>query len=447
MIVLFDVSVLGVAEIRARASRTGVYTYVKNLALALNAQPGLRLKPICSDPRYLRESLAACRALGLDLEILQTQLWPGLPPWLPGLWAWTRALAQLPAPVRLMLQPLKLSLQLALLGPLWLLHGLLPLARAQARLAGIAGGQVVLHDPHWSSTWYGWLRRLGLITMPRCVTVHDMIPLLFPQWFGARLRRRFRRNLGALWSADLLIAVSATTAADVVRSWPVQPGQRVRVTPLAAAPTFVATQPSAGEQAAVLQRYGLEPGRYLLSVCTLEPRKNIGRLLEAYAAVIGALAGQAPIRLVLVGPMGWQMAQLTATLDRLALTAHTTVTGYVPDQDLPVLLSACRAFVYPSLYEGFGLPVAEAMACGAAVLTSARASMLELFADSALLCDPEDGADLARCLQRLLEDDGLIADLQARSRSRSRTLSWTATAQATAQAYACALEPGAQGAC
>jgi glycosyltransferase involved in cell wall biosynthesis len=179
--------------------------------------------------------------------------------------------------------------------------------------------------------------------------------------------------------------------------------------------------------AAVRNRYGLQ-GPYLLYVGTLHPRKNLVRLVQAFArlpALLSAAGRPTPgLQLVLAGRKGWLYDDIFAQVRRLDLEDRVILTGYVPDEDLPALLSAARAFVFPSLYEGFGLPVVEAMACGTPVVCANTSSLPEVAGDAALLVDPLDEGAIAAALARLLSDDDLHRELVDRGFRQAARFSW-----------------------
>jgi alpha-1,3-rhamnosyl/mannosyltransferase len=185
---------------------------------------------------------------------------------------------------------------------------------------------------------------------------------------------------------------------------------------------------------AALAPLGLVYGAYVLFLGTLEPRKNIGRLLEA-AMKAGADVGP----LVLAGVDGWGNDELRPRIADLARQGRVRPLGYVPETLRPTLLGGARAFIYPSLYEGFGLPPLEAMACGTPVVTSDVSSLPETVGDAALLIDPLDVDGLAGAIRRLWDDEALRRDLRARGLARAREFSWERTARLTLEAYAAAL--------
>ncbi|MGD8399050.1 MAG: glycosyltransferase family 1 protein, partial [Anaerolineae bacterium] len=166
------------------------------------------------------------------------------------------------------------------------------------------------------------------------------------------------------------------------------------------------------------------------------PRKNLVRLVQAFARLLGQretlAASQADgLQLVLAGKRGWLYDEIEAEVRRLALGDRVVFTGYVPEADLPALLSGALAFVYPSLHEGFGLPLVEAMACAVPVVCSQTSSLPEVAGDAALLVDPLDVEGLAAALARVVSDAGLRQALVARGRQRAMRFSWARCARET----------------
>jgi glycosyltransferase involved in cell wall biosynthesis len=180
--------------------------------------------------------------------------------------------------------------------------------------------------------------------------------------------------------------------------------------------------------AAVKARYNIS-GAYLLYVGTLQPRKNLVRLVEAFAQI------QNPnLQLVLAGQKGWLYADLFARVEALGLSGHVVFTGYVADDDRAALLSGATALLYPSLYEGFGMPVLEAMACGTPVLTSDVSSLPEVAGDAALLVNPLDTNAIAAGMARLVADAGLRRSLVERGSLQIRQFSWAKAARQVLEA-------------
>jgi alpha-1,3-rhamnosyl/mannosyltransferase len=231
--------------------------------------------------------------------------------------------------------------------------------------------------------------------------------------------------------ADRIIAVSHATKDDVVKHLGVDP-ERVAVVPLAVDASF-RPLPRADVDAA-LAPLGLAHGGYLLFLGTREPRKNLGRLLDA---VIRAGADVGP--LVLAGADGWGTDELRPRIAELARQGRVRPLGYVPEALRPPLLSGARVFVYPSLYEGFGLPPLEAMASGTPVITSNVSALPETVGEAALLIDPLDVDALAGAIRRLWDDATLRGELRVRGLMRARDFSWERTARLTLDAYVVAM--------
>jgi glycosyltransferase involved in cell wall biosynthesis len=171
----------------------------------------------------------------------------------------------------------------------------------------------------------------------------------------------------------------------------------------------------------------------VLAVGNLEPRKNLVRLVRAYAALrqSGAISHQ----LVIVGQAHWQGSVVSREAKELGLAGEVVFTGYVPTDDLVALYNAATTFVYPSLYEGFGLPILEAMSCGTPVITSNVASMPEVAGEAALLINPRSVEDLAQALGRVLADETLRYELEEKGLHQASQFSWEQTARLTLQAY------------
>jgi alpha-1,3-rhamnosyl/mannosyltransferase len=265
------------------------------------------------------------------------------------------------------------------------------------------------------------------------VTIHDMTLLLFPEWHPAdRLAAMVPAFEPAVRRADHVITPSASTRQDVLKLLPVEP-ERVSVIPEGVASMF-RPRPAAEVEAA-LRPLRLRAGEYVLFVGTLEPRKNLERLLGAMELVAPDVGP-----LVLAGGHGWNDIPIRRAAEGLARAGRIRSLGYVPAGLRPALLTGARAFVYPSLYEGFGLPPLEAMACGTPVLTSGVASLPEVVGDAALVVNPEDVEALAASLTRIWHDDLLRADLRARGFAQASQFTWERTARLTLEIYRTVLD-------
>jgi glycosyltransferase involved in cell wall biosynthesis len=270
-----------------------------------------------------------------------------------------------------------------------------------------------------------------LAPCPVVVTIHDLSFIRFPDLFrpANRLYLTVLTRLSAR-RARRLIAVSAHTAAETTRLLGV-PAERVDVVYHGVDPAFRPLPD--GAVAAFRQRRGL-PERFVLFVGTLEPRKNLARLVEAFARIRSNRVG-----LVLVGGKGWLYDDLFARVETLGLSEKVMFPGYVTKDELPFWYNAATILAYPSVYEGFGLPVLEAQACGTPVLTSNVSSLPEAAGDAALMVDPYDVETLATELNRLLEDKLLQHELRERGLAHAQQFSWPHTAQKTARVYQRAL--------
>ncbi|MBX5491547.1 MAG: glycosyltransferase family 4 protein [Chloroflexi bacterium] len=265
---------------------------------------------------------------------------------------------------------------------------------------------------------------------PSVVSFMDLTFLRFPRAFN-RANRVYLATMAraAVRRADHLLAISESTRWDLIRLLGAAP-DRVTVTYCGADAGF---RPLDGAAVATFRaRHGLPEG-YILYVGTLEPRKNVPRLLEAYA-LLRRLRGGAP-PLVLVGARGWRHHGIDARLAALELDAHVRWLGYLPPAELPLCYNAAGLFVYPSLYEGFGLPPLEALACGTPVVTSNTSSLPEAVGDAALTVNPRDVRALAEAMARVLDDSALRTRLRAAGPRWAARFSWRQTAEQTLGVY------------
>jgi glycosyltransferase involved in cell wall biosynthesis len=270
--------------------------------------------------------------------------------------------------------------------------------------------------------------------VPAVVTVHDLTALLYPETHTARVRWSQLPFLErSLDRARAVIVVSAATAADLRRHFP-SSAAKVRVVYPGVDPAFAPAAPD--EVRRIREELGL-PGGYLLSVATLEPRKNLARLLDAWEALRREEPAATP-PLVLAGGKGWHSAALERRIADLAPLGLTHL-GRVDDARLIRLFQGARIFVYPSLYEGFGLPPLEAMACGVPVVTSDAASLPEVVGDAGVTVDPRDAEALAGALQALLAAPERAADLARRGRERAARFTWERAAAEMDEVFAAAL--------
>ena len=264
-------------------------------------------------------------------------------------------------------------------------------------------------------------------------TVYDLTYLLtdthttLNRLFLTLMMPRFLRN------ADAIIAISESTRRDMLRHYRVDEA-KVRVIYGGVTPRFRPALPD--EVAQVRLRHDL-PEHFILSVGTIEPRKNLIRLLEAYRSLRD---GGSQIRLVIAGRRGWRYEHFFRRLQELRLTDGVTLLGAFGDTELPALYSAADVFAFPSLYEGFGLPVLEAMACGAPVIASNTSAIPEIATNAGILCDPYDTRSLTEAIVQVLDDAELRAAMRANGLERARRFTWEKTAEATLELYRSVLQ-------
>jgi glycosyltransferase involved in cell wall biosynthesis len=267
--------------------------------------------------------------------------------------------------------------------------------------------------------------------IPTVLTVHDLLFHRLPE------HHKFLNRWYLNWTmplycrrADHIIAVSQTTRRDLIHLYHI-PSDKVTVIYEAADPKFHPQSQDVVES--VRARHDL-PERFLFYVGTIEPRKNLTRLLHAWEPLYQA--GEAP-PLVIGGKRGWLADDFFAALEASPCREAVMLTGYVPAADLPALYAAATAFTFPSVYEGFGLPPLEAMACGTPVACSNTPAIAEVVGDAALLFDPEDETAITEALRRVLnpKSTDLRADLRARGLRRASQFSWEQTARETLAVY------------
>ena len=259
--------------------------------------------------------------------------------------------------------------------------------------------------------------------VPVVVTVHDLIPFLYPRLYPWMRRERLLA-LRLLRRADAVVAVSRRTADDTVRLARVAP-ERITVIPHGVAAEFTPAPGAAIEE--VRTRLGLR-GRFLLSVGTFDPRKRVDLLMRVAASLEG-------ITLVVAGDQGVYAAEVARAATRHGVAGRTVVTGHLPLADLVALYSGAACLLFTSAYEGFGLPVLEAMACGSTVAAFRNSALAEVGGDAAILVDDGDAAALATVVRRLLDSPTERSERVAMGREWAARFTWEATARRTLEVY------------
>ena len=269
-------------------------------------------------------------------------------------------------------------------------------------------------DAFIGSEWLHPRQRSGV----RGAIVYDLVPLRFPEWSTPETRALHGRKLADVRRCDVVVCISEATAGDVRGLLGID-AARVAV-----------ARPGVGDRFrdAAPQPPAAQAGRpYVACLCTHEPRKNLVTLVEAF----GRLREAHPeLALVLVGSAGWDGGAAAGAVERLGLADHVLITGYLGDAEVPGVLAGARAFCWPALFEGFGIPVVEAQAAGVPVACSDDPSLDEAAGDGALRFGARDPEALAAALTRLIEDETLRSELRARGREHAATLTWDATAAA-----------------
>jgi glycosyltransferase involved in cell wall biosynthesis len=268
---------------------------------------------------------------------------------------------------------------------------------------------------------------------PVVATIHDLSFEHLPETFKRRSRVQLRLTVRrTARTATRILVPSEYTRRDIIETYAVAT-ERVDVTPLAA-PAHFAPVRDERELRRVRELYRIE-GDYILTVGSIQPRKNLARLVNAYSLLRRARSQAKLPKLVLVGNRAWLYGETLRVIKEQGIEALTVLTGYVPETDLPALYSGALCFVYPSYFEGFGLPPLEAMQCGAPVIVGNKTSLPEVVGDAGLLVDPFDVEALAQALASLIDDESLRANLSAEGIKQARRFSWRETARLTLETY------------
>lgn len=268
---------------------------------------------------------------------------------------------------------------------------------------------------------------------PYVVTIHDLIPLFFPNLVPKKHLILFKMLIRwVIQVADKIITDSSSSKKDILAHFPV-PEEKVQVIYLAHDPKYQPIQDLSKVQS-VLEKYGLNH-KYILFTGVLEPKKNLTRLIEAFYLLKTQTTDWKELKLILVGGKGWKCENLSDLIKTRGLEKDVIFTGYVLDEDLPYFYNGAELFVFPSIYEGFGLPVLEAMACGVPVITSRSSSLPEIIGEAGKLVNPYDPLDIARNLEEVLANRTLKQSMIEKGLERSRLFSWQRTAAETLTVY------------
>jgi glycosyltransferase involved in cell wall biosynthesis len=268
---------------------------------------------------------------------------------------------------------------------------------------------------------------------PIVASIHDLSFEHLPETFKLRSRAQLRLTVRrTARKAAQILTLSEFSRRDIIETYDIDPG-RVFITPLAAPPHFAPVS-DGRELQRIRQTFGIAR-EYILSLGSIQPRKNLERLIRAYSILRLTRAGKKLPQLVLAGKRGWLYDDVLRTAAEHDVDQDIIFTGYVDERDLPTLYSGAVCFVYPSYFEGFGLPVLEAMQCGAPVIAGNQTSLPEVVGDAGLLIDPFDEKELAQAIARVIDNPDFRSQLSVKGLARAKTFNWTTTARLTLQAY------------
>lgn len=419
--VLYDISVLGMGY-HQNIARTGIFRVVENLALALleNAEADISfcayggVTHTVKSAKYMQHNVA----------------FRALPLLIPGEWGARQALQLMrsvypnPGEKHLIKAGLSSAIRFAIKQSGILRPGV---------DEGMLSGQNIFHST--------FLPLPDPTVFPpqvkRFITVYDLIPIFHPEFFEGKKYHILHEVVRSIKPDDFVLAISQATKNDLCGYAGIDPAQ-VFVTPLAAGPAFYRCDNNV-KLAAVREKYGIPAAPYILSLSTLEPRKNIAQTIRCFARFVEE-TGDRNLNLVLVGTKGWDYGGIFSELKaNSAVRDRIIVTGYVADDDLAAVYSGALMFVYPSFYEGFGLPPLEAMQCGVPVITSNTSSLPEVVGDAGVMVDPADADALCQAMALLYNDGALRAELGQKAFERAQMFSWQQCAALTFAAYYTAL--------
>ena len=424
MQVLYDISILGGHSVPRY--RTGIYRVVENLARGLAASPECNLT-FCIGP-----SVDACFVhLNEDAEL-------GLVPF--ALSTSSRIRRRLHQRITDLTRSIEASksegARLYRKGTRKLLHHAYETAGSHSIPvdAKTLARSDIFHSPFNAIP----SQMRSAANLKRFLTVYDLIAIRRPELFEASVGHGMTRVLESLGPEDFSLCISESTKNDLCNYRPELKPDRIFVTPLGASDNFRPCTDT-NSVGAVKKKYGIPPDtEYLLSLCTLEPRKNLDQAIRCFARVVKQ-EHLTNLRLVLVGPKGWDYDRIFAATEAENVSEYVIFTDFVADEDLSPLYSGALAFVYLSLYEGFGLPPLEAMQCGTPVITSNTSSLPEVVGDAGKMFDPMDADGISQGLLDVYSNPELRLTMRQRSLERAKLFRWERCTQETIAAYKAAL--------
>lgn len=435
MKVLFDISVLGTGHYYPH-SRTGIHRVVEHLAaglagsveceVAFSSLAEGSLVPVYGAREYLRRDpvLKAIPLVSMD---------PG-DRWLTRGIRYFHAVRKRSEASKehpLLRLPAKVTRYLSFRSESFLIN------KPNRSRPGDWGGVDVFHSPYDPLP----TREKGYRGPQRVLTVYDLIAIFHPELFEPHIPPLMRKLVASITPDDWVTCISNSTKNDLCDHTGIDPN-RVFVTHLAASPELFHPVRDDDLQSSVRRKYGIPDAPYFLSLNTLEPRKNLDRAIRSFSQLIQEQR-VSDLNFVLVGSKGWDYDHIFAEASKCPeLKKRVIFAGRVADKDLAPIYSGATAFVYPSLYEGFGLPILEAMQCGVPVITSDRSSSPEVVGDGGLMIDPADGEALSHAMLQLYENRELRVELSRRALGRAGQFSWDRCVSETVATYRTAIGAG-----
>jgi glycosyltransferase involved in cell wall biosynthesis len=418
MDVLYDISFMGLAYIDARA-RSGIYRYTENLVSEVQKNQNL----------YLHYISAASFDYSLATRYSFENSMPYLIEDLIEVWRYPDILFDLYISV---LKDIQSNTSSNLINKgrrksqKFFLNLLKTIFARQT--------QSTLNFDIYHSCFHALLPMNLVKAKARFLTIHDLIPLLFPNYFRFSDVNFYKAAIKSVdVNKDWLVCVSRSTQHDLENSLPIA-NDRTFVVPLAASSKFY-RELSLDKINAACNRYNIPPSKYILSLSTLEPRKNIPHLIRCFFRLLNESSWK-DLNLVLVGSPGWLFDSIYKAAGHDSnLIGKVIFTGYISDDEISCIYSGAEMFVYPSLYEGFGLPPLEAMQCGTPVITSNTSSLPEVVGDAGIMIDPTDEDALCQAMLDLLNDQELRASLSQKGLARASQFSWSKCAADTVAIY------------
>lgn len=416
--VMYDISVLGAATVQNR-SRTGIFRVVDSIAMGLVTAPDVDTIFCALESLYECEDYIRSAPQYADVAFASVPL--------------SLTIGRKKDEIRKKARSAALHTKLPLKAVAEFLNhaGRLAKRYEQPICASLLRQCDVFHSPYLPIPQ----QVKDSPAIRRFLTVYDLIPLLHPEYFSFKQDHHMIKNvIDSIDSETWVLSISQATKDDLCSYRKDIDPARVVVTPLAASEMFYPNH-DPEEQQRVRRKYNIPNGHYILSLSTLEPRKNIDHTIRCFAKLIQQ-EHIPDLSLVLVGTKGWNYDKIfDEVLSTPELKDHVIVTGYADDMDLSAIYSGALAFVYPSFYEGFGLPPLEAMQCGVPVITSNTSSLPEVIGDAGIMVSPTDADGLCHAMLTICRDDSLRQSLSAKALQRAGQFSWDSCLAKTIGAY------------